>query len=99
MTETTRLPEPTDIRGNSNLSNDTVSYTKLERYIHGLLRVLRFNFININTQIEGYQNEGLVTESDLEVKGDTNGLILESPNGTRWRITIDNSGTLITTSL
>ncbi len=29
----------------------------------------------------------------------SDGIILESPNGTRFRITVDNSGNLSTTSL
>jgi len=37
--------------------------------------------------------------SDFEVNGSANGLILTSPNNKRWRVTIDNSGNLITTAL
>lgn len=36
---------------------------------------------------------------DFEVTGSDNGIILESPNGTRWRVQVDNSGNLTTTSL
>ena len=36
---------------------------------------------------------------DIEITDTTKGSILKSPNGTRWRITIDNSGNLITTSI
>jgi hypothetical protein len=36
---------------------------------------------------------------DIEVSGSVNGLILSSPNGTRFRLTIDNSGTLTAQSL
>jgi len=39
-----------------------------------------------------------VTE-DLEITDFNRGIILRSPNNTRWRITINNSGQLITTSL
>jgi len=39
-----------------------------------------------------------VTE-DLEITDFNKGVILRSPNNTRWRITINNSGQLITTSL
>lgn len=37
--------------------------------------------------------------SDQEIEGSDNGLILSSPDGTRWRIQVDNAGDLITTSL
>lgn len=36
---------------------------------------------------------------DLEIGATINGVILKSPNGTRYRITVDNSGALITTTV
>ena len=36
---------------------------------------------------------------DIEITDSTKGLILESPDATRWRITIGNDGALIATSL
>jgi hypothetical protein len=36
---------------------------------------------------------------DIEVANSSDGLILESPDTTRWRITVDNSGSLVTTSI
>jgi len=41
----------------------------------------------------------IVSQADIEVVGDTNGLILESPNGTRWRLQVSNAGALTITSL
>ena len=35
-----------------------------------------------------------VDTGDVEVIGDTNGVILESPDGTRYRVTVANGGTL-----
>ena len=35
-----------------------------------------------------------VDTGDIEVVGDTNGVILESPDGTRYRVTVANGGTL-----
>ncbi len=40
-----------------------------------------------------------VTGGDAEVTGSDKGLILESPNGTRYRIKVDNSGNLTTTAV
>lgn len=37
--------------------------------------------------------------SDIEVTTATSGIILKSPNGTRYRITIDDTGTLVRTAL
>jgi hypothetical protein len=41
----------------------------------------------------------LTVAGDVESTGSSNGSIYESPNGARWRVTIDNSGNLITTSI
>jgi len=41
----------------------------------------------------------LLTNSDIEITDATKGIILTSPDTTRWRITIDNAGVLVTTSL
>lgn len=40
-----------------------------------------------------------VAGADLEVEASGAGLILRSPDQTRWRVTVDNAGTLSTTSL
>lgn len=37
------------------------------------------------------------TTTDIEITDYTKGVILRSPDNTRWRITVDNSGSLITT--
>lgn len=38
-------------------------------------------------------------ESDYEVTDATKGVIMKSPNGIRWRLTIDNNGALLRTAL
>lgn len=40
-----------------------------------------------------------VTGGDAEVTGSSNGLILESPDGTRYRVKVDNSGNLTTATV
>lgn len=40
-----------------------------------------------------------LTNADIEITDSTKGLILKSPNGTRWRMTINNSGVPVFTSL
>lgn len=39
------------------------------------------------------------TADDIEVTDSSKGLILRSPDDTRWRVTVDNTGNLVTTSL
>jgi len=39
------------------------------------------------------------TASDVEITNNIKGIILKSPNGTRFRITVNNDGSLTTTSL
>lgn len=40
-----------------------------------------------------------VDNGDIEVVDSLNGVILKSPNGTRYRITIDNAGNIVTTPI
>ncbi len=42
---------------------------------------------------------GSTLSGDMEVTNTLKGVILKSPDGARWRITVDNSGNLITTSI
>lgn len=42
---------------------------------------------------------GRTAATDVEITSATKGVILRSPNGTRWRVTIDNSGNLVRTAL
>ena len=44
-------------------------------------------------------NTGALVTGDLEIANSSDGIILESPNGTRYRVTIDNSGNLVRTAL
>lgn len=34
---------------------------------------------------------------DIQITDSSSGVILTSPNGTRYRVTVDNAGTLVTT--
>jgi len=45
------------------------------------------------------ESSALTVPGDLETTGSANGLILESPNGSRFRVKVSNSGTLSTTSI
>lgn len=40
-----------------------------------------------------------VGAADIEITDSTRGIILRSPNNTRWRLTINNDGSVVTTSL
>lgn len=65
-----------------------------------LVRVLQNNFDNIRVLLEEIQTTGFsVSEGDVEFNDSDTGVILTSPNGTRWRVQVDNSGNLTTTSL
>ena len=41
----------------------------------------------------------ITTADDVEVEGSANGLILESPDTSRWRVTVNDSGTLVVTEI
>lgn len=42
---------------------------------------------------------GNITDNDVEITGIDKGLILKSADGTRWRITINDAGALISTEI
>ena len=53
----------------------------------------------VRSQLEAEDLRNLKKNTDINLGPNTVGLILVSANGTRWRLTIDNTGALITTSL
>ena len=63
-----------------------------------------FNFFTSNNNSVGSAmkltgNKDLQVSGDVEAISSSKGIILKSPNGTRWRVKIDNSGNLTTSSL
>jgi hypothetical protein len=42
---------------------------------------------------------GFATQGSIEITTIGKGLILRSPNGSRWQITVDNTGAVISTAL
>jgi hypothetical protein len=58
-----------------------------------------------NSVVVGYDTDStadfqvMVGGRDVEITDSAKGLVLQSPDGTRWRVTIDNTGTLQTASL
>jgi len=40
-----------------------------------------------------------VSDDDIEITSSTKGVILTAPNGTRYRVTVNDAGTLSTTAL
>ncbi|MFN0254518.1 DUF4886 domain-containing protein [Pedobacter ureilyticus] len=56
-----------------------------------------FGMVGIGTHIP--TSKLAVNGGDIEVMSQEKGLILKSPNGTRWRITVNDSGSLVSTAL
>lgn len=56
---------------------------------------------NLNTtpDLEDVLQEGNQTSSDIVITDPDKGLVLEAPDGDKWRLTIDNKGRLIATEL
>ncbi len=52
-----------------------------------------------SSTLQEVTDNGDTTDNDLEITDTNKGLILQSPNGTRWRFGITNSGNLTATSL
>jgi len=53
----------------------------------------------IDSNLYNASINSLTASTELEVTASNHGLILKSPDGTRWRITIDNNGNLNTASI
>lgn len=49
--------------------------------------------------LQSVTNSGNTTTNDIIITDPTKGIILTSPDLTQWRITVDNTGTLTTTSI
>ncbi|RLJ80523.1 hypothetical protein [Pedobacter alluvionis] len=55
---------------------------------------------NANITITGYLTAGQsITAEGIEITDATRGIVLKSPNGNRWRITVSDSGVLTTAAL
>ena len=58
------------------------------------------NFITVQSNVMRLTNGNVEhLDEDIEISNTLNGVILTSPDASRYRITIDNAGTLITTSI
>jgi hypothetical protein len=55
--------------------------------------------INVTGTAPSFFNGTINSTKDIEIEDSSKGLILSSPDGTRWRVQVDNSGNLTTTSL
>ena len=91
-------------RGQARFGNGTVAAPSIALNSSTGTGWYRIGADNIGLSIAGvnlinYSATKIVVDGDIEVESSLDGVILESPNATRWRITIDNSGTLITTAL
>lgn len=62
-----------------------------------MAEILTFN--SDTNEWERTPTEAATFPNDIEITTKELGIILKSPDGTRWRVSIDNTGTLITTAL
>ena len=63
----------------------------------GGLKILENGSVGIGISSPGSKLD--VSGGDIETSTASKGLILKSPNGTRYRVTVDNSGNLSTAAL
>jgi hypothetical protein len=81
---------------------DYGSAEEMAKFINdGAVELYHDNSKKLETTSTGATVTGtlIAATGDLETSGVGYGLVLKSPNGTRFRITVDNSGNLSTTSL
>jgi len=73
----------------AKLANGTVS-TEEFQHVSGVTNPIQ---AQLDTKISK------VNPDDIEITGSLNGIILQSVNGTRWRLTVNNTGAVVTTSI
>ena len=59
------------------------------------VKLKQISGINLQT----ITDRGNTTTNDIEITNNQRGIIIKSPDGTRWRISIDNGGHLTVESL
>lgn len=84
-----QIPSVTEIYvGNNLILSDNGS---------GVVTIDAFPPDNTPDGLQEVTDEGNTTTNDIEITDFTKGVILRSPNDSRWRITVDNFGVLTTT--
>jgi hypothetical protein len=81
----------------SNTSNDLIFSTALASSPYTTTE--RVRILNNGIGTTGPASKLEVDGGDIEIDDSASGLILRSPNGTRYRVKVDNSGNLTTTTV
>jgi len=91
-------PAPNGALPGSTFWNDWCE--KLRTTINALSNSFSWNLITgTPTTFSGYGISPLITTDDFIVDDENNGVILKSPDGHYWRISVNNGGNLFTTDL
>lgn len=88
----------TTCTGYTTWTNDTIInfYVDHNNYLGNVTNF--YTTGHVRASIDGLTGNGTFS-GDLEVSDNTKGLILKSPDGTRWRISVSNSGVISATSI
>lgn len=87
-------PSPVGIPPGHSFWNDW--YEKLRTLVNSINDSIGAGIVSLN--IEGFITNGSDLSGDI-ADPDSTGLVLSSPNGTRWRIVVDNLGVLDTEAI
>lgn len=93
VTVTNNFWQRIDNQGNARITNSYWIYIDEQSWSSSL------NYSIYSAWWENYLAWKITTPSDIEITDITKWVILKSPNWTRWRITVDNTGALTTTAL
>lgn len=63
-----------------------------------LIRRLNRLFVRLVLLFKGFSRDGTTFRFQYDVESQT-GVVLTAPNGSRWRVTVSNTGSLSTTAL
>lgn len=91
-------PMTVDYGGSESMNFVQVRDANMTFSTHNAVRMMILNtgYVGIGTLTPASK---FTCNGDIEVMGSSNGTILASPDGSRWRVQVDNTGALITTKL
>lgn len=97
------LPDPVtgndDIVTEADVRNTKLPGLSITNMVIGAVDTIISAFGKLQGQINNIFSGSIVTSNDIEITDSDKGIILKSPDNTRWRIIVDDNGNFIKNEL